>query len=432
MPDLQTEHEALLEFLYLCPVALVELGDDGDVRMMNPAGARLLMPLAPTGALHNLFDVLDPHLPELRSLARRNRTGRGPLCEGLRVAPGTATLGAPYPLVLSVSLVRVGADRLMAAIQDVSWSAAQAAAAREAEERLEVMSQGVRDAAVIVLDRDGGVRRWDDSACRLFGYSPAETLTRPLLDVLVPLGATDTDERLLAALEQARNTGTAELEGWLARNASTRFWGEVLITRRIGNLGRPDGFTAVVRDATRRRRERDDLLARANTDDLTGLANRRHFEELARREVERWHEASDRLCVAMVDADHFKRVNDTYGHATGDAALQAVARACRQAVRDIDLVARIGGEEFVVLMPQTDLVGAHAAAERIRASVAALEVRHDGHVVRLTVSVGVADIHDGDDILAVLERADAALYQAKEAGRDRVVVASRPKDLETP
>jgi diguanylate cyclase (GGDEF)-like protein len=162
--------------------------------------------------------------------------------------------------------------------------------------------------------------------------------------------------------------------------------------------------------------------ARASTDALTGLPNRRYFDEfcglLARR-----RRADDALGVLMIDIDHFKKVNDKFGHGTGDQVLRAVAGAVGRAVRDDDVPARFGGEEFAVLLRDPTLRGALEIAERVRLAVGALDLRHLG-VPAVSVSVGVAVSHVADEpIGSIIEAADQALYAAKRAGRDRVVAA---------
>jgi diguanylate cyclase (GGDEF)-like protein len=162
--------------------------------------------------------------------------------------------------------------------------------------------------------------------------------------------------------------------------------------------------------------------ARASTDALTGLPNRRYFDEfcglLARR-----RRADDALGVLMIDIDHFKRVNDKFGHGTGDEVLRAVAGAVGAAVRDDDVPARFGGEEFAVLLRDPTLRGAIEIAERVRAAVGALDLSRLG-VQAVTVSVGVAVSHIADEpIGSIIDAADRALYAAKGGGRNRVVSA---------
>jgi diguanylate cyclase (GGDEF)-like protein len=160
----------------------------------------------------------------------------------------------------------------------------------------------------------------------------------------------------------------------------------------------------------------------ANTDALTGLNNRRCFEEIGARELDLARRYGRHLTVILLDVDHFKSFNDTYGHAVGDQVLVAVAGALAECVRVCDVPARLGGEEFAVLCPETTPEGALAVAERIRLAVMAIDMgdAEGGPVRDLTASLGVAAFEPADrGIAAVLERADRALYNAKNSGRNR-------------
>jgi diguanylate cyclase (GGDEF)-like protein len=164
-----------------------------------------------------------------------------------------------------------------------------------------------------------------------------------------------------------------------------------------------------------------ELHRRANADALTGLPNRRAFEEALAREVARALRGGSPLSLLAVDVDHFKRVNDERGHPAGDAVLRAVAGRIASAARAGDLVARVGGEEFVVALPGAGPEAAREAGERIRSRVAAEPFALEGGDLRVTVSVGVAWLGEAaPDGTALVARADQALYRAKRAGRDRV------------
>jgi diguanylate cyclase (GGDEF)-like protein len=181
-----------------------------------------------------------------------------------------------------------------------------------------------------------------------------------------------------------------------------------------------------LRNATDRRRLaglNDELERLVGVDALTGLSNRRQIESDLVRVVSAARRHDTELSVLLMDVDHFKDVNDTHGHQTGDRALAAVARAMEEALRREDLVGRWGGEEFIAILPATDADGAAVVAERIRAGVAELEVLTDESLsIGLSASVGVADgAHDGAN--GLVQRADGALYAAKARGRNRVEVA---------
>lgn len=171
------------------------------------------------------------------------------------------------------------------------------------------------------------------------------------------------------------------------------------------------------------------LLSRAehagNHDYLTGAVSRRAFFDIAGREIAHAKRHGQPLALVLVDMDHFKGINDRWGHQTGDAALLRLVSAARATLREVDCVARLGGDEFALLLPATDIDGATNVATNLRQSV-----RHPGRQAdaapALTLSIGITLIASGEDLLDAMARADEALYAAKRDGRDRVVVKSRP------
>ncbi len=180
-------------------------------------------------------------------------------------------------------------------------------------------------------------------------------------------------------------------------------------------------------------RWRERLRRQAMTDPLTGLFNRRHVFSCIRAELSRYERYGHRFAVILIDADHFKQVNDSHGHIVGDATLSWIADVCRTTVREIDIVGRFGGEEFIILLPHTIAADARAVAERIRHGMHAPIGAAHARAVPVTLSFGVAEIGPGaatfDDLL---KAADEALYEAKSAGRDCVAVkVSDPGRSET-
>ena len=160
----------------------------------------------------------------------------------------------------------------------------------------------------------------------------------------------------------------------------------------------------------------------AHTDALTGLGNRHWMRTMFEREVTRALHSNKALCLMMIDVDDFKAFNDRYGHVAGDSVLVAVAEALREYLRPTDLVARFGGDEFAVLLPDLQIKQARQTAERIRQQIAGLSP--PSLATAVTVSIGLADRTPNDDIATLVQRADAAMYDAKEAGRNRVAVAT--------
>ncbi len=183
-------------------------------------------------------------------------------------------------------------------------------------------------------------------------------------------------------------------------------------------------FLASLRDISERKRMEEQLTILANTDSLTKVLNRRHFMNLAEAEFERSRRYGNILSVILLDLDHFKRVNDNYGHATGDRVLRALVGICHSTLRTIDMVARYGGEEFVILLPETEMEGARLTAERLRQRIEAATMTTENGDLLITASFGVACL-DQEQLVSVeklLDHADQALYRAKSAGRNRVVV----------
>jgi len=161
----------------------------------------------------------------------------------------------------------------------------------------------------------------------------------------------------------------------------------------------------------------------ACTDPLTQLRNRRFMTEVVQHEAAVFERGGRPLSILLGDVDHFKRINDQHGHAVGDAVLRAIARVLREGVREVDHVARWGGEEFLVLLPGTELDEAQQVAERLRAGVHALVELEGRRDLGLSITLGLAELQPGESIEQALMRADRALYEGKQAGRNRVILA---------
>lgn len=172
-----------------------------------------------------------------------------------------------------------------------------------------------------------------------------------------------------------------------------------------------------------------ELREQANTDPLTRLANRRFFTHIANKELSLMRRQKEHFAVLMMDIDHFKNTNDTFGHAAGDYVLKKVARALSSNIREEDTVARVGGEEFVVSSPYTNRLAAIVLAERLRKAVELLDIQFEGNTIPVTISIGIAmQPQDGDDLEALLAAADERLYTAKNAGRNRFCAASKNQE----
>lgn len=208
----------------------------------------------------------------------------------------------------------------------------------------------------------------------------------------------------------------------LALRAAMLNWhGGAVVVPREGNdeiTQMSDTLVDLIATVERRNAE---LEVMASTDPLTGLTNRRRFAERADEEIRRAQRYDVALTLIVGDVDHFKAVNDGWGHDVGDLALRHVASLWRDQLRDVDLSARIGGEEFVALLPETPLPQAEGVAERIRATIAATALSTEGvAVMHLTISLGVAALLPGETLTDLMRRADQAMYRAKHSGRNVV------------
>ncbi len=224
----------------------------------------------------------------------------------------------------------------------------------------------------------------------------------------------------IAALD--RNPGEPQVMEWtvLCRDGLSR-----VLHNQMSKIGSHYAF--IYWDVTEQRRLEGKLRQLAGTDMLTGVCSRREFFERAEHILATAPRGGLDLCLLMLDIDHFKAINDGFGHRIGDQALVAVAALCKSALRATDILARFGGEEFVVLLPHTRLHKAGRIAQQVLQSVSARPIPTASGGLHLTVSMGVASLDpDEMDIDLLIERADIALYAAKRAGRNRVVTSQEP------
>ena len=166
-----------------------------------------------------------------------------------------------------------------------------------------------------------------------------------------------------------------------------------------------------------------DALKAAQKDALTGICNRAALDEVLSREIDLAHRHERSLGIIIIDIDHFKSINDTYGHTTGDYLIKAMTQSAKQTIRHSDQIFRYGGEEFVVILPETGERGAKRLAERIRRNIETMETRCGASTIRMTASLGIATLNSGEEEHEFFSRADRALYQAKHDGRNCVRIA---------
>jgi diguanylate cyclase (GGDEF)-like protein/PAS domain S-box-containing protein len=405
--------EALVEFLYLVPVGIIKFGPDGGIDMMNPMAAQLLMPLAADADMSDLYRLFGAVLPDLRARIQAFRAPAGPIIDQMQIAvPASAQ-------VLTLGINRIDARTLMAVVQDITRAIEQETRIRDDQTRFRAIFESIRDYAIYTVDLDGRVSEWNRSLKRLGGWQPADLLGASVTILFAPTADIPAGTALLA---RAREHGTAEFEGWGLRKDGTMFWGNTVATALHDREGNAAGYVLVTRDLTERKHLEDRLLTLANTDPLTGALNRRAGEELLATALRGWRQDGRRFCVLMIDCDHFKLVNDIWGHEVGDKVLVALVEICRENLRGGDIAVRWGGEEFLLMLAATSRDAALAIAERLRRTIEDRDIDRGGGTIRITVSIGVAEVHEGDTRAdEMVRRADRSLYFAKNAGRNRVV-----------
>ncbi|MDB5416470.1 MAG: diguanylate cyclase [Rubritepida sp.] len=296
----------------------------------------------------------------------------------------------------------------------------------ESEAEFRMLAEHASD-MVSRVGTDGVWRYASPAATRLLGVDPAELVGRRPEDHIHPEDRPEF-EALVACLSFGQEQGGLIYRA--NRTDRSEIWVEsTLRLVRDPQTGAPNGYVGISRDVTVSKELETKLAALATTDGLTGIANRRRFDDDLLTEWRRAARDGTSIALLLLDVDHFKAFNDRYGHPAGDECLRSVASSIAATIRRPgDKAARYGGEEFAVILPATDLVGALDVAERVRGAIEALSLRHEGNGTGVvTVSIGVAGTVPSPlvpiETSALIKASDEALYQAKHTGRNRVVVA---------
>ncbi len=301
---------------------------------------------------------------------------------------------------------------------------------------LQLLLDSIRDYSIVMLDKNGCVVTWAIGAAELHGYTESEIIGRHF-----SIFYSDEDKMSglpKAILAEALETGRWEGDCVHLRKDGSRYWANVVVKPLQTDERGVAGFAKVTRDITERRQAQDVLqsaqlklesmvaertreLAVANeelrrlatTDPLTGLPNRRHFLSVGTSEIERSQRYGHPLVACMIDVDHFKEINDAHGHAAGDAVLVEIVRRIGAQLRTGDIFARLAGDEFVVLLVETDIDTATIVAQRLREAVAAGPISCAASHVAASISIGAAILSEQESLDELLTRADRALLKAK-------------------
>jgi diguanylate cyclase (GGDEF)-like protein/PAS domain S-box-containing protein len=290
---------------------------------------------------------------------------------------------------------------------------------RESEAQLRLLTDNSTD-IVLNLSAEGMIRFASPSIAQMGGYRVEDVIGRSALDLIVAEDHNRVSAAHIATMAAPDATQIVEYRA-LTGDGSIR-WFETHSRCVIDADGMVSGVVCAIRDVSHRKSVEAELARAAATDPLTGLANRRVFD--AALERQRTSGGAMGGHVALFDLDHFKDVNDRFGHAVGDVVLQTFARVARASVREGDLVARLGGEEFGIVLANAGREQAQIVCDRLRAAFAATPTDAGGVSLLVTASAGVAAIRAAVPVADTLEQADTALYEAKRAGRNRLLLAA--------
>ncbi|TJY58793.1 diguanylate cyclase [Sinimarinibacterium sp. CAU 1509] len=304
----------------------------------------------------------------------------------------------------------------------VFWPQQHAQLLQRAPERYSEMVSSISAFGIHLIDRRGIIRSWNHGAEKITGLQRDQAVGRPFEQLFPTAAIAEGIPR--RTLEFVRAHQRCSDEQRRVRGDGTEFIAQTTLDLVRSESGELLGFVEVFQDVTEARQREQQLYQRATRDPLTGVSSRGHLLELADNELERARRFSEPLSVLLLDIDHLKRINDTYGQEVGDRTLIAVTKACVDNSRKIDSVGRIGGEEFAVVLPRANKQPATEMAQRLRRAIGEIRVpTSGGREIGVTVSIGVAAMRPTTrDFAELLRQADVALYQAKREGRNRVQV----------
>jgi diguanylate cyclase (GGDEF)-like protein/PAS domain S-box-containing protein len=327
--------------------------------------------------------------------------------------------GKSIPIRLSCALLHEGVREVgtIGFFHDISARLALQNHLAESEEKFRTLFETASD-AIFSIDENGLILMANRVAKDLFEY-PGDEIVGVDVRQLLGSGQEITWEVLARYASHSESGKYVESSGVSRTGKKIPFH----ISASESVSGGKRFYTAIMRDVSQLKAYEEDLQVLANTDSLTRLFNRRQLYPIMERELDRAVRKKIPFSVLLIDIDHFKKFNDTYGHAGGDLLLAGFAEKTKAAFREMDSIFRFGGEEFIVLLPETPCHEAMVPAERFRQLIAAsrFPMPPEGQSSSVTVSVGIAGYRDGDTIDSVIRHADLAMYAAKNSGRNRVV-----------
>lgn len=308
---------------------------------------------------------------------------------------------------------------IISVTHDITESKRMQVALRENEEKFRLLVENSHD-IIYSLTADGVFIFVSPAWTKLLGHAVTEVLGKPFQQFIHPDDVHDYMLFLKSVIVKGQRLSGVEYR--LQHTNGTWYWHTSSAVPFKDASGQITGLYGITRDITKTRRLQEDLQQQATTDELTGLINRRHFLKLASAELKRAIRFKHIMAIALIDIDHFKSVNDRCGHTVGDQTLLTFSKICQRYVREIDIFARFGGDEFVLLLPETKREQAFQILERVRHALASQTLFVANHAISITISSGISSLTDGQESLdTLIDRADHALYLAKEMGRNRIL-----------
>ncbi|OYD51497.1 sensor domain-containing diguanylate cyclase [Acidovorax kalamii] len=416
-----------LRLLHLLPAAVL-VTQDGAIRFANAASVELLEAPSADRLIGRLSGDFVHPIDQVRSsnriqqVAVPGQAGRPNKSSEFRIR--TARGNLRMVLISSMATEWDGAPAVLMCGLDMTHQSEIEAQLRESEQNFRRLFDSLQD-VYYRTNAQGVVQHVGPGVRRVLGYEPHEIEGRTA-ESYYP-HSSDRDAFKAAILADGE---VSDFPGQMVRRDGQVIDISISSHALYDHAGNFAGVEGIYRDVTQRKNLERELQRLATTDMLTGIANRRAFLETAESAYAHSCHSGEPLTLLMLDLDHFKAINDRYGHLEGDRALVAFAQAVKSQLRASDAVGRLGGEEFGVLLPLTTLAEGLEAAHRILQSVRALQLNDDtGQAYRITTSLGVGAFRQSDRSLRdMLDRADQALYLAKHRGRDQIASLETPGD----
>ena len=277
---------------------------------------------------------------------------------------------------------------------------------------------------IITIDKDQNVKLFNEAAQAMFGYSEKEMIGEPLTKLL-PKKYLSKHRGYVEGFKKSQ-VDSRPMETRAAVRGLRKDGSEFAIEITISKIRLADNveYTAVIRDISEKNQLLEELILSSRKDPLTELYNRRYFTELLNSEISRSKRFKRGFSLLMLDIDHFKSINDRFGHACGDVALIAFSKVVVKSLREVDTISRWGGEEFLVLLPELPKEAAIIVAEKIRKNIENIEIPYEDDLIKLTVSIGLghfsSDAIEVNNMSNMINKVDKRLYKAKHTGRNRV------------